>query len=296
MANDTSITNEIERLGRLQEVAETYKILAATGSRRIRSSVLTNRSFYEGLHAIFSEIVAAYRAEVEKLRLREKRKKAASRSAGRNGKTVLVLLSANTGLYGEILLRVMNEFVREAKTSDADLVVIGKRGRFFFEEALPGHAYTYYDFPDSRIAYQDVQPVVAGLSRYERVLVFHGQFKNRLLQDVRISEASGTALLGEDRGHDSRQDPAVRYNFEPSLAIIFSFFETEIFAAFVEQIFHESQLAKLVSRVVLLDRTSSRIKDELSSMQFSQRRLYHQAINKKQLDAMSGVSLWNRTH
>lgn len=292
--NDSHVINEIQRLERLQEVTETYKILAATNSRRIRGSVLANRDFHERLNKIFTEIGAAYREDLERLRAQE-RKKAKLHALKHNGKTVLMLLSANTGLYGDILPRTLNEFVHEAKTSTADLVIVGKRGKFFFEEALPGRPYTYYEFPDNRIAYEDVRPVVERLSQYERALVFHGQFRNRLIQDVHISEASGTAFPVEHKEGVARSQKGVRYFFEPSLAVIFSFFQNEVFASLIEQIFHESQLAKLVSRVVLLDRTSSHIADELAKTEFSRRRLYHQLVNKKQLDAMSGVSLWSRT-
>ena len=53
----------------------------------------------------------------------------------------------------------------------------------------------------------------------------------------------------------SRNEGA-KYIFEPSLETIVIFFETEIFSSLLEQVFHESRLAKLASRMVLLDRAS----------------------------------------
>lgn len=293
MIDNARITNDLERLGRFREVTETYKILAATNSRRIRGSVLTNRDFHQSLNSIFIELIAAYYKETEKLRAQERKKLTLSQFA-RHDKTVCMLLSANTGLYGDILPRTLNAFIDEAQIGTADLIIVGKRGKFSFEEVLPGRAYTYYEFSDNRIAYEDMQPIVKQLARYEHIRIFHGQFENRLIQDVHISEISAKIPLAPAAEKSAQPKTETRYFFEPSFTQILSFFQTEIFASLVEQIFHESQLSKLVSRMVLLDRTSSRIDEELTKTTLLKRRIHHRIMNKKQLDAMSGMSLWDQ--
>ena len=79
-----------------------------------------------------------------------------------------------------------------------------------------------------------------------------------------------------------------------SLEEVSLFFETEIFASLLEQIFHESRLAKLASRMVLLDHAIINIESELKRTSLSKQRVHHRTLNRHLLDSLSGVSLWSQ--
>ncbi len=86
----------------------------------------------------------------------------------------------------------------------------------------------------------------------------------------------------------------VKYLFEPSLEKILQFFEAEIFASIFEQTIHESQLAKNGSRMLLLDNASQNIKDSLKKTELHLRILKHRQTNTKQLNALTGMSMWGK--
>ncbi|MBI2122189.1 MAG: F0F1 ATP synthase subunit gamma [Candidatus Sungbacteria bacterium] len=290
-----NIFEETERLSVLRILIETYEGIAAMTIRRIRNSVLQNREFYAGLSDLFAEIKSAYAKDLRSLMVKRGIKQALADGAKakslslirRNGKTVYVLLSSNTGLYGEIIGKTFALFVKNIRWSDADCVIVGRVGRMLFESAMPQKKFSYFDFPDTHVSRADLEEITKFLHQYENVVVFHGAFRSFIDQHPALSRVSGDErLLGEEASG------SVSYIFEPSLEDIMVFFESEIFASLLGQVFYESRLAKVASRLMVLDRASTNVDDALRRSFFKQRQAGHQLSNKKQINAMSGVALW----
>ncbi len=287
MLTERQLTIEKEKLSELRILVETYETIAASSMRKIRSSVLTNRAFHEGLNRLFLEIKLAHHEK--RIRLLRGKNLGATISFSaipRNGKTVYVLLSANTGLYGDIIARTFDLFSRKPKDSMTEIVIIGKIGKSLFESRFPGVHYTYFDFPDTHILQEDLKKITNHLSQYETVIAFHGSFKSFPAQIPVSTNVSGEVLppaTGEKPG---------RYLFEPTLERVTFFFETEIFASLLEQVFYESRLAKLASRLTLLDRASLHISEASEKTSQTLQLFVHRSFNRRQINALSGISLW----
>lgn len=286
MKNYQTITNELERLGTIKALVDTYEVVAATSMRRIRNSVLENRAFHLGLNLIFQEVRRAHQKELR--RLIPRRKSVAQSWIYRNGKTVFVFLSANTGLYGDIVFKIFSKFLEESKHNKADIVVIGRVGEELFKETMSGRPHVYFDFPDTRVRHEDLAPISSYLNQYEKVIVFHGVFGSLILQRPESSNISGDILPSDNVSLDE-----IIYIFEPSLESVAVFFETEIFSSLLEQVFNESRLAKLASRLILLDRSSTNIDRHTKLVTGDRRKIRHIVYNRKQLDAIGGLSLWD---
>lgn len=287
MLTERQLIIEKERLSELYLLIETYETIAANSMRRIRYFVLSNRAFHEGLNRLFLEVKLAYHEKQRRLLKEKGFGRSASFSAiPRNGKTVYVFLSANTGLYGDIIARAFDLFYQNREGSMAEVVIIGKIGKFLFESHFPGAPYTYFDFPDTHILPEDLKKIINHLSQYETVVAFHGSFKSFFTQVPKSTNVSGEILLQETG------DKPNRYLFEPTLEKVAFFFETEIFASLLEQVFYESRLAKLASRLTLLDRASLRIKDASEKTSQTFQLFVHRSFNRKQINALLGISLW----
>lgn len=290
MITTKSIAREIGELQGLGELVTTYEFIAAAAMRRIRNSVLENRAFHLGLDAIFQEIKRAYLREMQGLATRRgSAKKKTMSFVSHDRKSAIVLLSANTALYGEIIARTFSAFVAEAEKNTSDAVVVGRIGRALFDETFPARACAYFDFPDTSIAVENLKAISTYLTRYERVLVFHGRFKSIISQEVAMSSVSGDLPAAPDAAREAED---TKYIFEPSLETIVIFFETEIFSSLLEQVFHESRLAKLASRMVLLDRASVAVDKALARSVSMRSRFQHRVFNRKQLDSLAGVGMW----
>lgn len=289
MINEQSVQQEIDQMHNLIMLVETYETIAGMSVRRIRNAVLANRAFHIGLNRMFREVTAAYKKEVEYIM---KKKNIMSREtpsvATHSKKMALILLSANTGLYGDLISRTFTAFVTEVKRTQADVVIIGRIGRMFFEDTMPGHPFAYFDFPDNAIAIADLKNITIFLEQYERAVAFYAIFKNILTQQVRVSIISGADLSDEKK----EEVPSSPYLFEPSLEETALFFENEIFASLLEQVFQESRLAKLSARMVLLDHAVTSIETVLKRATFEKQRVHHRTTNRNLIDSLSGVALW----
>lgn len=291
MTDYTKIDNEAAALNDMGELVAAYETIATSAMQRIRGFVLENRAFHEGLNRIFREVVRVYRKEME--RLMKERKVPSQKYFSlirRNGTTVRILLSANTGLYGEIIMRLFERFVAEARAYPGDIMIVGRVGRALWEQVMPDTPFTYFDFSDSAMVSQDLHKITEHASAYERVVVFHGAFRSLVKQDAAASDVSGSGQLGA--GAD---DGKAAYLFEPSLEGVAITFETEIFSSLLEQLFHESRLAKVAGRMMLLDRAANNIGRTIKHVSFERGKIRHRLFNRKQLDALSGTVLWNST-
>lgn len=290
MISEQSVQQEIDQMQNLIVLVETYETIAGTSVRRIRNSVLANRAFHVGLNRMFREITTAYKKEVEYIMKKKKITNEGMPSVMKHSKKmVLMLLSANTGLYGDLVGRTFTAFVTEVKRTQADVVIIGRMGKMFFEDVMPGNPFTYFDFPDNTIAIANLKEITAFLEQYERAVAFYAVFKNLLTQQVRASIVSGAELPGEKTEEEA---PSLPYFFEPSLEQVTLFFENEIFASLLEQIFQESRLAKLAARMVLLDRAIINIETGLRRTTLEKQRVHHRTANRELIDSLSGVALW----
>ena len=291
MINKQTVQQELDQLQSLIMLVETYEIIAGTSVRRIRNSVLANRAFHVGLNRMFREIATAYSKEVRHVM---KKNKITARDSGvsvikRTKPTVFMFLSANTGLYGDVINRIFTAFLTEIKRTKGDVIIVGRMGKILFEDTMPGSPFTYFDFPDNSIAIENLKQISVFLAQYEKVVAFYAVFKNLLTQQVKTSIISGTELPVE-----STEDNVIqRYFFEPSLEAVALFFENEIFASLLEQVFQESRLAKLAARMVLLDRTIITIEGEIRRAILKKQHVHHRTINRQLINSLSGVALWN---
>lgn len=277
------VEKELNNLKSFKGIIEAYEEIASIRMRRIKGSVLHNRVYLEGLRRAFYHIKDSYETEIEKLR---KDKKSVRNIRQTNGRTVSVLLSANTGLYGDILLKTFHYFLNNVQNIDTDLVVIGRIGyRFFESSSLANKPVKFYDISDSGLDKEDMDELLKHLVQYDKVIVYHGEFKDILVQNPTAVSISGE-LLNEDAVEGKEK---TRYIFEPSLEQIMSFFEERIMAALFEHSIYESNLSKYASRMMSLNQATNRIEKEISNMSLETKRVKHRVQNSKQLNVLSSL-------
>jgi F-type H+-transporting ATPase subunit gamma len=287
MVTKKELTRETDFLTILRTILETYEEIAATRMARIRSSVLKSRDFLFEINAIFQQVKTSYRTQIEAL-MKSKKIKDSSRLTfiKRNGKTLYVFISANTGLYGEIIRKTYDVFIEKLKKEPGDVAILGKLGMDIFKTEGIKTPSTYFEFPDDKIDNVVLQKIVEHIIKYEKVLVFYEQFNNVVNQSPIVTNISGDPLPWEKGG------PQTKYLFEPSLEKIMEFFEKEIFASIFQQTIFESELAKFAARMVSLDFASENTKTRLKQVILTKNRIKHQEDNRKQLEKFASMSLW----
>jgi F-type H+-transporting ATPase subunit gamma len=283
MNNLIDIKERISQVGTLQHLVDAYEEIASIRMKKIRNSVLTNRYFQDEINMIFDQLRVSYAKEVATLAKKRKGKETIT-FLPHNGKVVSVLLSANTGLYGDITIKTFQLFIQEAKKGLSELTIVGRQGLSQYLSEGLGRPYTYFDLPDYGQNKIQLAEIVKHIVQYEEIHVYYGKYRNVIYQDpMELMISAQISLSGK-----STEKP-VSYLFEPSLEKILMFFETEIFASLFEQSVIESQLAKFASRFLAMDRATSNIKEEMKKLGFERMRTIHGSVNRKQLNSLSSL-------
>lgn len=292
MTTKKEIAIEIDYLLGIKSIMETYEEISALRMQHVRSSVLKSRDFLLETNTIFQQVKSSYTKEVDALMKRKKIKDPAKISfLTRNGKTLFVFISANTGLYGDVILRTFSLFSKHFKKDKIDVAIIGRLGfKFFQEEFGKTEPFTYFDLPDDKIDTESLKKIIAKIIAYEKVLVFYEQFQNVVSQEPTIISISGDKLPWEQK------ETEVKYFFEPSLEKVMEFFEKGIITSIFEQILYESQLAKFASRMVSLNTASDNAKTKLKQMIFEKEKIKHRIMNKKQTEVFASRLLWQEKY
>ena len=240
MAYKKEIEGEITQVGSLKILTEVYGQIAAIRMRKIRTSVLRNRNFISSIESIFKDSLSAYAEKLSELvRVGKIKEGGKVTFLAHNGKTVAVLISANTGFFGEVVRETYKKFIEEIKNQDVEVTIIGRLGRLLFLEDEPNHPYTYFELPDYGINVNKLSEAIKHLVQYEEIRVYYGMYQSLVNQKpTTFAISAGTPISGRV------QKPDVIYMFEPSVEKILMFFETQIFASLFDQAIHESQLAK----------------------------------------------------
>jgi ATP synthase F1 gamma subunit len=272
MANSNE---EIDYLNSFSYLIAAYEEIAANRMQQIREKVLYGRDYIGGLNNIFQQLKYSYHKQAEQIK-----KKVVSQ---KNDKTACVFISANSGLYGDLVARILHLFLEDLKREAGDAVIIGSWGKNLFELNSNNSPYVYFDLPDSGLDLEQINHIVGFLKNYRRVIVYHGLFRNIIKQDVVWSNISGDQL-----GPEVLLSQTARIIYEPSLEVLMNFFEKEIFSSLFTQSIYESQLAKFSARMTALDTASQNIDRAKKMAILNASREKHRAMNKKQLASLTG--------
>lgn len=275
MINKRRLRDEREGLVGLRSLVEVYEEVAAARMQRVRGAVLASRQFLDEMLAVFGRVREAY-------------KEKGFSGQTKNGRLAAVLLSANSGLFGDIVDRTFEKFSEFVKTTECDVVVVGKLGVRMMAEWKINKLYNYYDFPDDNVDPESFLLIMRYLLQFEKIVVFYGKFGSILIQNPVMTAVSGENLDVKSTGEKTE------YIFEPSIGEIAKIFEGQIKSSLFEQTLHESQLAKFASRLLNLDKSWENIGRRLTGVKREETKLLRKTRNRKQLATISGMALWWR--
>src|SRR3989344_7366812 len=158
MAVKEDLKENLESLKALQSLVDAYEEIASIRMKKTRESVLVNRSFLEQINELFEEVRGSYVDQVKKFAKKKKDKKITFLS--HNGKTVSVLLSSNTGLYGGIIKNTFNKFMEEVKKNITEVTIAGRHGLALFLEEEPEKPYTFFELPDYSVSAGELNDLI----------------------------------------------------------------------------------------------------------------------------------------
>lgn len=281
---------EINQVEGIKMLAGAYQEISVSKIQSTRGVVLNNREFLNLLSEAFYDVRNSYQKQIANILKNKKVKKSTiSSMLMKNGKTVSVMLSANSKLYGSIVPKVFDSFIEYINNNSSDIVIVGKLGKMIYDQSNINKPYTYFEISDEEINIEEMLPLIAKVLEYEKVMVFYGKFVNVVNQSASFSSISGQAPLNEGAAFGKEQE---KFLFEPSLEKVLVFFESQIIFSLFKQTVNESLLARYASRITAMEQVLENVNNRIKELNNQKRRIGKMIQNKKQLETISSMSLW----
>lgn len=294
MAQRKIVQENLDALNSIKDLATSYEEVAVLRMQKIRDSVLKTRDFLSDLSDIFVDLKSSYVREVRELLLKRKNSdKALLPSLQKNGRTLMVYASSNGRLYGSVTQKVFKLFSQDLKKPDADksdIIIVGSAGKEMYETSGIDKKFEYVELPDTNVSIDHIKNLVQKFLQYEKVYVYYGKFANVVTQTPISTSISGDDIFETEKIADTPRED--RFIFEPKLEKILHFFETQIMANLFSQTLLENQLARHASRVDAMEEALVHIEVETKKINVLKNRMKHQMQDKKQLETLSGLALW----
>lgn len=292
-----TILAQIQDLSGIKDIVGASEEIASMKMRSIRNKVLLSRDLNNELTEIYREVTISYRNQLLQL-LQEKKgytipgtpQKVDINLKTGNGKVACVYLSANSGLFSKILESTYHKFIAYLeKNPEAVPIIIGEFGKRLFTAHYPNHQFLFYPLIEGASTDEIMRNITHDLTTYSNVVIFYAKFESMASQTTTILDVGGQ---DSTKSQATQPVPATHYLFEPSLEKIIEFFESEIFSGIIQQTMTESELARFASRITTLDMARENINQQLKTINLQKRFAMHRLMNKKQNEALTGISLW----
>lgn len=264
----------------VKNIVNTYQEIANLRMKQIREKVLKNREFFRELLNTYQKIKLAY---IFSLKRGLKEKEVFSRRTQKEN--VTVFLSANKFFYGALVLNIWKEVEKYLEKRMADLVVVGKTGKYLAERSGWGHKMYYFELDDIKPEEEKIGAIIEFIKSYKKIIVFNGKYKGALVQKPAISDISGEPPF------EKEVEEVKAYLFEPSPEAVLDFFETEIMAVLFHQTILEHQLARYASRVMAMYQATERAKILEKKLIALKNKLEKQKFNKEQIEYFGSLKL-----
>ncbi|OYX38446.1 hypothetical protein B7Z00_02055 [Candidatus Saccharibacteria bacterium 32-50-10] len=279
------VEKDMAGIGTLKDLTNVFESLASTQVAKVKSKAQLSQEFFNLLWQRYTAI-------------RVDPKKRLTYREGSNGRKVLVLISAEAGLSGDLDMRMIETMQSDYNPSNTDIVVLGSHGASQLSQR--GIPYIrFFQVPESD-NYVNVTPVINAIKDYEKIVVYYEEYLSLGQQEVRsIDLISHVQEMSEDASEGVMTDQDTI--FEPSLNEIADQMESTMMSLALSQTILQSGLAQAASRFNAMTVAEDRATDLLGEYKLefhrakrseSDRRLREVlvSIKKKRREAANGAA------
>ncbi len=257
----------------LKAITQAYSEIANLKIKRIRAEAERNRIFFQEIKNIYALVKDL--SVKKKINITPKPKK-----------TVSIVLTSNYRFYGSINSQLLKYFVSSTQKLDTDRILVNKAAIEYFRAFTPlegevKEVLLKGDQPDT----QELQDLVNLVKDYKQVLIFYSSMKSLLSQVPTTADitASSSPLVNSSFVNEKRTtNNEFKFIFEPELAKILEFFDSQIITLLLEGTFLESELSRTASRFISMDQAETQankmIKDYLTLKAYVKRNMDNNTI------------------
>ena len=279
------IEKEMGGIGTLKDLTNVFESLASTQVAKVKSKAQLSQEFFELLWQRYTSIRI------------DPKKQITNREQDGNGRTVMILISAEAGLSGDLDMRMIETMQASYDPKTTDIIVLGSHGAGqLTQRGIP--YIRFFQVPESD-SYINVSPVIQAVLPYSKIVVYYEEYLSLGQQEIRsidlVSHMKSMSESADDEDIISDEDTI----FEPSLEQIADEMEITMMSLALSQTILQSGLAQAASRFNAMTVAEDRATDLLGeyTLEFhrakrseSDRRLREVlvSIKKKKREALAG--------
>jgi len=280
------VEKDMAGIGTLKDLTNVFESLASTQVAKVKTKAQLSQEFFNLLWQRYTAI-----------RIDPKKRLGYREGVGDNGRKVLVLISAEAGLSGDLDMRMIETMQAEYAAGNTDIVVLGSHGASQLTQRGIPYA-RFFQVPESD-SYIDVTPVINAVRPYSDIAVYYEEYLSLGQQEVRrIDLVTHIKEMSKHIEEDTITD--LDTIFEPSLNEIANQMEETMMSLALSQTILQSGLAQAASRfnamTVAEDRATEllgeyRLEYHRAKRSESDRRLREVlvSIKKKKREAAAGA-------
>jgi F-type H+-transporting ATPase subunit gamma len=226
------VEKDMGGISTLKDLTNVFESLASTQVAKVKTKAQLSQEFFNLLWERYTAI-------------RVDPKKRLTNRGDSNGRKVLVLISAEAGLSGDLDMRMIETMQSEYDQGSTDIVVLGSHGASqLTQRGIP--YIRFFQIPESD-NYINVTPIIEAVLDYERIVVYYEEYLSLGQQEVRsIDLISHVKTMSKDAEEGTMTD--MDTIFEPSLDEIAEQMESTMMSLALSQTILQSGLAQAASR------------------------------------------------
>lgn len=238
MKKSTQVLQRYEDVITVETISHILESVATIRIRQIKDQVIASREFFQRLWGIYSQ-----------LRVTDKDADLLENASNKIDRAAVILITANTGLTGEIDSRLVNTVLPQIKSQDVDVFVVGLHGESLLKQQgiTPKQAFALPDITTTI----DVTAIVDAISQYKEPIVYYQSFESLSSQKVVFFSLVETVQRLTEKEREVHSDQVIYPDeclFEPSIGNVVEYLETMMIGATLTEVILESSLAQLASR------------------------------------------------
>jgi len=290
MKSSKYLKNELNSVASLNQLITSLEELSAMRYRKTKNEVLNTRSYLDEINLLYKQVKNNYKRIKENSGEKFIETKFREPAKG----TAYVLLTANGGLFGDVINRNFANFRNYVSRIPAEeIIVVGNVGQRLIEFSdLKGKInYKYFPLSDSSGDRENLDNILRYCLDFKTIVIFYTKFVEILNQKPMADSVTGDIVFEEAISSLETVQPKfdTDFLFEPDIEKVLGLFETQMINTLFEQKVLESGLSKFTSRMVSLDSASQKTKENFNKLKLEYTKLKHIESNKKANVALSGV-------
>jgi len=207
-----------------------------------------------------------------------------------NGRELLILITAEMGLTGDIDQRLINTFRKYYDPSKHDILVIGHHGATQLD-AIGIEYQQFFDLPKKD--YINVDPLIAVTKPYSSSRVFYQDYVSMSEQAIKSMDMSeAISAMGKVVDLSTVSDDVIsekNYIFEPDAYAVTAYIETAILRLMLTQFIFDSRLAQYASRFKAMTAAKERSIEAANDLHMQFNRAKRLLVDTRIKESLAGL-------